>query len=75
MSSSGFARFERLAESYLDDADRRAAVTEAMRAVVLEKFTYAGLVDYLLSFIAHDLGQSRKTQEERLPRSKAESSK
>ncbi|MBU0717540.1 MAG: hypothetical protein KJ749_04765, partial [Planctomycetes bacterium] len=51
-SSSDFGR---LAGRYLDNEGERAAVASAMRKVVVRKFTYGGLVDRMLSFIAEDV--------------------
>lgn len=43
---------------YLADADARAAIANGMRDVVLRRFSYAGMSQRLLQFIAHDLQQN-----------------
>ena len=55
VSFDSAARFNELADHYLANEGERRAMAKAMRAVVVEKYTYDGLVDRVLSFIGNDL--------------------
>ncbi len=50
--------FECLADRYLDAAAERAALATSMRAAIIDRFTYGGLVEELLRFIRRRLTET-----------------